>query len=71
MAERFEMNFKNPELKMWFIVMTPFIVIGGIALLMNDPSTRYVPFLSLIIGYAIYYIWRFRFRKKKRKAAGR
>lgn len=71
MAERFEMNFKNPELKMWFIVMTPFIVIGGIALLMNDPSTRYVPFLSLIIGYAIYYIWRFRFRKKKQKAAGR
>lgn len=67
MGERFEMSFRNPEVKMWFIIMTPFILFGFIILYMNAPSTRPLPFAGLIIGYAIYYTWRFRYRKKKRK----
>ncbi|WP_152602418.1 hypothetical protein [Planococcus sp. CAU13] len=67
MAERFEMSFRNPELKMWFIIMVPAFIIGAVALFLNDGQ---VPFLNLIVilgGLLTYYIWRFRYRKKKRK----
>ena len=70
MAERFELSFKNKEVKMWFITVGPAFIIGAIALYNSTPSTRWLPFLILMIGYAIYYPWRYRYRKEQ-KAAGR
>ncbi|WP_372868839.1 hypothetical protein [Planomicrobium okeanokoites] len=68
MAERVEMSFKNKEVKMWFMIMAPFVIVGVIALITSPPSSRYIPFLILMIGYAIYYTWRFRYRKKKKES---
>lgn len=71
MAERFDMSFRNKEVKMWFFLMFPFIVLGAIALFTSDASTRWLPFLILLIGYAIYYPWRANYRKKQKKMGGR
>jgi len=68
MAERFDMSFKNKELKMWFLIMGPIFIIGSIALYNSTPSTRWLPFLILMIGYAIYYPWRYRYRKQQKEA---
>lgn len=68
MAERLDMCFRNKEVKMWFVIMGPFIVMGVIALLTSDPSTRWLPFLILMIGYAIYYPWRYNYRKVQKEA---
>lgn len=69
MAERVEMNFSNKEVKMWFLIMVPAFIIGAVALFLNDGQ---VPFLNLIViggGLAVYYTWRFLYRKKKRSTA--
>ena len=71
MAERFEMSFRNKELKMWFLIMGPAFIIGTIALVTSDPSTRWLPFLILMIGYAIYYPWRWHYRKKQEETDSR
>ncbi|WP_281863945.1 hypothetical protein [Planomicrobium okeanokoites] len=68
MAERVDMSFKNKEVKMWFMIMVPFVILGVIALINSTPSSRYIPFLILMIGYAIYYTWRFRYRKKNKES---
>lgn len=67
MAERFEMSFKNPELKMWFIIMGPVTVLGMVFLFTSSPSNRYYPLGILLIGLLSYYIWRYRYRKKKKE----
>ena len=68
MAERVDMSFKNKEVKMWFMIMVPFVILGVIALITSSPSSRYIPFLILMIGYAIYYTWRLRYRKKNKES---
>lgn len=68
MAERFDMSFKNKELTMWFVIMGPTLIIGSILMFTLDSSIRYLPFLILLVGYSIYYPWRFRHRKKKKEA---
>lgn len=69
MAERVEMSFKNKEVKMWFLIMIPFFVIGSLVLFFGDQSTRYLPFLLIMAAWAIYYSWRYRYRKKRRNSA--
>lgn len=69
MAERMEMSFKNKEVKMWFLIVTPFVVIGSLVLFFGDPSTRFLPSLLLIVAWTIYYSWRYRYRKKRKNSA--
>ncbi|PKH11182.1 hypothetical protein [Planomicrobium sp. MB-3u-38] len=68
MAERVDMSFKNKEVKMWFMIMVPVFILGSIALFTNEPTSRYLPFLIMMIGLAIYYSWRFSYRKKKKES---
>ncbi|MFC3210235.1 hypothetical protein [Planomicrobium okeanokoites] len=68
MAERVDMSFKNKEVKMWFMIMLPVFILGTIALFTSEPTSRYLPFLIMMIGLAIYYSWRFRYRKKKKES---
>lgn len=70
MAERVDMSFKNKEVKMWFLIMVPVFIIGSIALFASEPASRYLPFLIMLAGLAIYYTWRFRYRKKKKAENG-
>lgn len=68
MAERVEMSFKNKEMKMWFLIMGPALIIGSILMFSSISSNRYLPFSILLVGYAIYYPWRYLYRKKKKEA---
>lgn len=61
------MSFKNKEVKMWFLIMVPVFILGSIALFTSEPTSRYLPFLILIMGWISYYIWRFQYRKKKKE----
>lgn len=68
MAERVEMSFKNKEVKMWFVIMIPVLIIGTIALFLNYPSPHSNQFIVLFLGLVTYYSWRYRYRKKKKEA---
>lgn len=71
MADRVEMSFKNKEVKMWFLIMIPVVIMGTFAIFSSDPIARFVPIFLLFGGLATYYIWRFRYRRRQKAKAGK
>lgn len=65
--ERFDMSFKNKEVRIWFYLMAPLIIIGSIILFFGEQKYQYVRLLMLISVFAIFYIWRFFYRRKQKK----
>lgn len=67
MSDRIEMSFKNKEIRMWFIVMVPTVLIGMAFLYVGGVGTIY-HYLLLplsIVSQLFYYIWRSQHRKKQ------
>ncbi|MGE7979188.1 hypothetical protein [Psychrobacillus sp. NPDC093200] len=67
MSERFELSFKNKEVRIWFYVMLPTFIIGSIFIFYGEQKYQYIPFLLLVIAWSIFYLWRFFYRKKKKE----
>lgn len=67
MSERFEVSFKNKEVKMWFYIMGPYLIVGGFILFFGGHKYQYVQFSLLVIALITYYFWRFLYRRKQKK----
>lgn len=67
MSERFELSFKNKEVRMWFYLVIPAFIIGSLIIFYGDQKYQYIRFLVLVIAWVIFYIWRFFYRKKQKK----
>lgn len=65
MIDRYELSFKNKEVRMWFYLAAPAFIIGSIFLW--EPKYPYIPLLVLEITWTIFYIWHFFYRKKQKK----
>lgn len=69
MSDRIEMSFKNKEIRMWAYIMVPTVIVGSILILRGNAiqgfDYRFVNLLLLLISQAIYYTWRFQYRKKQ------
>ncbi|WP_342542384.1 hypothetical protein MHH33_16515 [Paenisporosarcina sp. FSL H8-0542] len=67
MSERFELSFKNKEVRMWFYLMGPTVIVGGLILLYGKHKYQYVQFSMLVIAVITFYLWRFLYRRKQKK----
>lgn len=68
MSERFELSFKNKEVRMGFYLAVLAFIIGSIFMFYGEQKyQRYIPFLVLVITWTIFYLWRFFYRKKQKK----
>ena len=67
MGERFELSFKNKEVRMWFYIMIPAIVIGNLILLLGGYIYNNVLWILLVIALVSFYTWRYFYRKKQNK----
>ena len=67
MSERFELSFKNKEVRVYFYMAIPVLIAATILIFFVDQPNGYIPFITLIIFWTSYYTWRFFYRKKKRK----
>lgn len=67
MSERFELNFKNKEVRMWLYLAVPTFIIGSIILFYGEQKYQYIRLLVLVVAFAIFYIWRFFYRRKQKK----
>ncbi|MEK4485415.1 hypothetical protein MHH81_07380 [Psychrobacillus sp. FSL H8-0484] len=67
MSDRFELSFKNKEVRIWFVIMVP-VVIGSV-LFMLFTEIKYQSLVSLfpVMGWLIFYIWRYLYRRKQKK----
>ncbi|MEI4770961.1 hypothetical protein WAX74_15165 [Psychrobacillus sp. FJAT-51614] len=67
MSERFELNFKNKEVRIWFYLVIPTFIVGSIFILYGEQKYQSIPMLLLVIACTIFYTWRFYYRKKQKK----
>lgn len=65
MTNRFELSFKNKEVRMWIYIMIPTAILGFSILIFADSAYQYLSSLVLLSAWIIYYAWRFQYRKKK------
>jgi len=64
MSERFELSFKNKEVRVWFYLAVPTLIIGIIIIYYGEQNYQYIP---LLVFWTIFYIWRFFYRRKRKK----
>lgn len=67
MNERFDLSFKNKEVRMWLYIMMPTFIIGCLLLIFGDYKDQYIRFSVLVIGIIGFYIWRFVYRRKQKR----
>ncbi|MCM3357308.1 MULTISPECIES: hypothetical protein [unclassified Psychrobacillus] len=65
MSERFDLSFKNKEVRMWFYIILPTVVACSIALLIINPYYAYIPQVIIFVAWIIYYLWRFFHRRHR------
>lgn len=56
MSERFELSFKNKEVRMWFYLAVPAFIIGSILIFYGGQNYPYIPLSVLVITWTIFYI---------------
>ena len=67
MSERFELSFKNKEVRMWCYLMVPTFIIGSIIIFYGEQKYQYIRLLVLVIIWTVFYLWRYFYRKKMKK----
>ena len=67
MSERFELSFKNKEVRMGFYLAVPTFIIGSVIIFYGEQKYQYIRLLLLVIAWTFFYIWRFFYRKKQKK----
>lgn len=67
MSERTELSFKNKEVRIWFYIAVPYIIIVSLFLFIGCPTYNYVSLILLVIAWVTSYTWRFLYRRKQKK----
>jgi len=67
MSDRLELSFKNMEVRMWFVMMIPTVIIGALIMVFVGIVYPYIAVSLILIAWIIFYIWRYFYRKKKRE----
>ena len=66
MSERFELSFKNKEVRMWFYLAVPAFIIGIIIIFYGEQNYQYIPLLVLYnMDYLLYMAFFYRTKQKK------
>lgn len=67
MGERFELSFKNKEVRMWCYIIGPTVVAGVLIPLMGGIEYQYVQISLSLPALIAFYVWRFLYRRKQKK----
>ncbi len=67
MSERLELSFKNKEVRIWFVMMMPAVIVGALIMFFVGIRYQYVAVLLILMAWVIFYIWRYFYRKKQRE----
>ena len=67
MSERFELSFKNKEVRMGFYLAVPTFIIGSLIIFYGEQKYQFICLLLLVIAWTFFYIWRFFTARNRRK----
>ncbi|MCM3711755.1 hypothetical protein [Sporosarcina luteola] len=64
MSERYELSFKNKEVRMYVYLVVPTLIIASILIFYGEQNYHFIPLLAFLI---IFYVWRYFYRRKRKK----
>lgn len=67
MSERLELSFKNKEVRIWFVMMMPAVIVGALIMFFVGIRYQYVAVLLILMAWVLFYIWRYFYMKKQRE----
>lgn len=71
MGERFEMSFRNIEFRAWCYIMLPCTIAALLVVWYTDYRYQYFGPVIVLLGWVIYYSWRYIHRKKRKEERSR
>ena len=66
MKNRFQLSWKNKEVRMWIYIMIPTALIGFSILIFADYAYQPIASLVILSAWIVFFIWRLRYRKGKK-----
>jgi hypothetical protein len=66
MSDRFDLSFKNIEVRVWIYIMVPAITAAVLLTLFTEIENLSINLIPAI-SWTMYYIWRFFYRRKQKK----
>ena len=67
MSERFELSFRNEEVRMWVYIMAPTVIVGSFILFFGEHKYQFIRLLLLVTAVITFYLWRFLYKRKQKK----
>ncbi len=67
MNDRFDLSFRNKEVRVWLVIMVPTVIAEVLLILFSETPTSYVTSLLPLISWTIFFIWRYFYKKKQKK----
>ncbi|MFD1205377.1 MULTISPECIES: hypothetical protein [Sporosarcina] len=68
MDDRFELSFKNKEVRMWVAIMVPTFLAGVFFLIFANRQHLYMANLFPLLGWISFRVWQFVYRRKQKRA---
>lgn len=67
MNNRFELSFKNKEVRVWVAIMIPTLITEIAFILLTETPNSYINVFFPLVSWAIFFIWRYFYKKKQKK----
>lgn len=67
MNDRFELSFKNKEVRVWMAIMVPTVIAEILLILFSETPNGYITGCLPLISWTLFYIWRYFYKKKQKK----
>ncbi|ALS78771.1 hypothetical protein AUO94_08930 [Planococcus kocurii] len=64
--ERFNMNFQNKRVRVWFAFVLPLILLAVLLYISLPKEFEFIPTLIIIVGFVIYQAWVVLDKRKQR-----
>jgi len=67
LSNRFELSFKNIEVRIWIVIMVPFFIVGALFIIFAEFKYQSLGIVFPLIAWIIFYVWRFFYRRKQKE----
>lgn len=67
MTDRFDLSFRNKEVRVWLFIMVPTVIVEILFILFSETPNGYITGFIPLISWTIFFIWRYFYKKKLKK----
>ena len=69
MSDRFELSFKNKEVRIWMVIMVLATIAGALIVLFTEIQHLFITGSFPVLAWMIFYIWRYFYRRKQKETS--